>query len=454
MEICKSLLNAERTSAPVGSRCQQGVLEVDFSEIPLAIHWAKECFGSGGNGKPLSISIEDLQKVKDALLSLRDDLYSCAKEESGRTRADFDLELKTLLRYLEAFQVAHPELQGCVPRGVSVWIGSSVWPIHYGTQALLANLFAGNALILKPSEKVTRIVLKWIQALRELGGPFQTVQVIVGEKETGRRLVCHEDVDLVMVQGTYETGMRVRQDTLSSPGKEVLLFLGAKNPVILNREPDLDLCKKILENAFVCAGQHCMSTPLLFVRSDHLEQTRMMILRAHHEMVASDDAGEFWFGPFQDQARLERYLKFIHVLEKEGGRLEKRGNRDRERLDSCFASATVAIFPALDQTQIRKMESFQVEVLGPHLSIVPFENISDLEALLGGLSYGMASSYFGDPSEIQGILSRNPLGTIALNHGSFELNPWRAPIARKRSGNHGRFGQQLLDQVCLERVQK
>ncbi|MBU6152682.1 MAG: aldehyde dehydrogenase family protein [Bdellovibrionales bacterium] len=438
----------------MNQKLQTACIEFRFPEIPLAVGLARESFEFRIRNGLHSMPDTEIERIRVLLLRVRNRLLKTVQEESARTKRDFDLEMDALISYLDSLRENATRPSEYVPRGVCAVIASSIWPIFHSTQFILANLLVGNEVILKPSERVSRIVLEWVRELRSLGGSLESVQVLVGDQETGRRLACNDGVDVIIFQGGYETGMRIRQDTLASPSKELLLFLGSKNPIVLNKPITEEICGTILENAFLGAGQHCLSTPLLFVQARHFNDALEGLSKALRSSSGTDEGGANWIGVLQDQARVERYLKFINVLEREGARFELKGNRDSSRTHSCFSTPTLAAFREIRPGQMRKMESFQTEVLGPHLTMVSYADFDELLGLFDDLTYGLACSFFGNPSSPEQLVLAQKVGLVTLGASLFELDPWKGAIARKRSGNHGRLGHRLLGQLALECAEK
>jgi acyl-CoA reductase-like NAD-dependent aldehyde dehydrogenase len=427
---------------------RSGSIEIPFfhQDATAAVEAADACIGE--QRETVSIP-ESLQSVIGVLERNRDRFFRIAREESGRTEMDLDAEFKAAKEYLQRLIENREVFTGLHPRGVSVVIGSAVWPVYFGIQFCIANLVCGNPVILKPSEKTARLSLEWVQALRQVSDWFRAIQVVVGDRETGRRLVNHSKTDLILFQGTYEAGMRVRQDTLANPGKEVLLFLGSKNPVIIGKNPDSGLLDLVLRDAFLGAGQTCMNGPLLFVRQEDLDDITNA-LKEKNQLIASQiQEGASWVGPLFDSAALERYLKFVSTMEREGGIMISRGNRESAHPGSCYALPTIVAFPELAASRLARMSSFQTEFPGPHLSVVPFQTREQLQDLIGSLSYGMSCAlHAGDSLEIEGFLSRR-FGRVLRNKSLFDFDVWASPAARKKSGNHAKPGMDLFRLVSV-----
>ena len=236
-----------------------------FSDLPIAISAAKKA-----NFDLLSLSFEDrrkiLNKVPTVLERHKAEILKVAALELGRAQIDLELEWSQIMRFFKGLQDEASFIpEGRESRGISAVISSFVWPLFYTLQFSVLNFLAGNPVILKPSEKSGLTVSTLFRILRENIPALTMVQVLLGEKEMGRRLICHEDIATVVFHGTFEVGMRVKQDTLSQPSKEVLLFLGSKNPAIVFSDSPEEVFEILKGDCFLGSGQDCQSVTVIFV---------------------------------------------------------------------------------------------------------------------------------------------------------------------------------------------
>jgi succinylglutamic semialdehyde dehydrogenase len=330
-------------------------------------------------------------------------------------------------------------------------VQSSVWPLYHTVWFSIANLIAGNSVILKPSENTTLVVLRLVECLRRAHPLWEHVQVIAGDRELGRRLVCHEAVSSVIFQGTFEVGMRVRQDTLSQPGKEVLLYLGAKNPVVLLGEPGSDDQDRILRDAFLGAGQNCLSASQLWVKRDLLPS----FLDSFHDRCKAFRIGgpgeDAFMGPLIGAPVMDRYFKFIGISEREGAEIVMRGKAYSTPGKGHFVTPTLALFDSLSPDQMRKSVSLQTEILAPHLSLVAFQDEEELEATLSKSGYGHSAVIYGEERQARALATRLTFGRIGISRGFYDFPPLIRSQAFKRSGNHALSGLGLIGQLSRSR---
>jgi succinylglutamic semialdehyde dehydrogenase len=432
---------------PANTDQYPGQFEFRYSEIDQALQFSIEQMRSGPGFDP-QLNRETLIEITAQTIAYHASLlYDWVSEETGRVEADFELELKHLQQFMSGLKRSFEGPQEYRPRGVCAVIGSSVWPVFYSLQFALVNLCAGNPVILKPSEKVTATVLRVIELLRGVHPLWKRVQVLVGDRELGRRLVCHEGVSIVIFQGTFEVGMRVKQDTLSQPSKEVLLYLGSKNPVILLDRPTAETEEKILRDAFLGAGQNCLSSSQVWVNREHLAE----FMKSFHERckafkIGGPGTGAF-MGPIVDPSVTDRYFKFIGISEREGARIVMRGKSFQAQSSGNFVTPTLVEFESLTPDQMRKSVSLQTEILAPHLSVIAYEDQDQLIETLGRLSYGHSASIYGDEGLSRSIAAQLSFARIGLNRGTYDLDPTETAQVFKRSGNHARLGLGLIEQV-------
>jgi acyl-CoA reductase-like NAD-dependent aldehyde dehydrogenase len=461
--ICSILMRPDRPGGGKSSvfyhrspKDTQSVLyeiESKSSDVQSSVDAANGVFQQFGRVRGPRITRDELELLLQSLHSQKERFFAIANQESGRTKADFNAEFAAVMDYVRSVKANHSSLSGLSPRGVCVLVGSSIWPIFYGLQFTLSNLLIGNPVIIKPSERTTRLVLEWVSVLRSSCEWFEFLQVVVGERDTGRQLVCHSGVDIVIFQGSYEVGMRIRQDTIPYPGKEVLLFLGAKNAIVLDTKITPGVRDLVIRDAFLGAGQNCLNAPLIFVESSSFDQVCNEIAETVQQRSNTISEDHDLIGPLQDSARLERYLKFTSLLEREGAVLHLKGNRDPLRPKSCFVSPTVASFRGIGPEQIRKYASFQGEFPGPHLTMIAYRNLNELAHSFESLSYGHSCGYWGEKSSEEfEFMIRRHFGRFFINKSLMSIDAWSSPLSRKRSGNHARLGSSLFDQLSAGKI--
>ena len=154
------------------------------------------------------------------------------------------------------------------PVGVMGAIVPWNYPFHNVFNPLVANLFAGNALVVKVSEYASwssqyygRVI---DAALDAVGAPRDLVQIITGYGEAGSALVTG-GVQKVVFVGSTGIGRKV-MEAAAKTLTPVVLELGGKDPFIVCADADLKQCVPMaLRGAFQSCGQNCAGAERFYV---------------------------------------------------------------------------------------------------------------------------------------------------------------------------------------------
>ena len=441
--------------SPIQSGNLLASIQYHYSEIDTAIEGAIE---ERENLRKVAFSekIKFLKKLWSVLDSNKKSILEKATFEQCRAPQDLEQEWSQLSRFFSALLTVAPQDEKIhEPRGVTAVLGSSVWPIFYSIQFFSLNYLAGNPVILKPSEKTSMTLLRLFKIIRNEIPELKSVQVLLGEKEMGRRLACHEQISTVIFQGSFEVGMRVKQDTLSQLSKKVLLFLGAKNPSVIFNDAPAAALETVMKDAFQGAGQDCQSTSVLLVQNGILNQFLPKLHGQAKEFKIGSEEGYF-MGPMFDSATVDRYLKFIGISEREGAEILMRGKPFEKNGKGSFVTPTLAYFEKQTPEQIRKSVSLQTEILGPHLSVIGFQDEAELLSLANAFSYGRSISLWSeDGARLEPLARELQYGQILFNQSLLSSDPWKSFQFRKRSGSNAVLGEDLLFKLLyLKTVQK
>lgn len=414
-----------------------------FSDLPIAISAAKKA-----TFDLLSLSFEDrrniLKKIPVVLEQHRTEILKVAAVELGRAHSDLELEWSQIIRFFEGLQdEASFFPEGREPRGISAVISSFVWPLFYSLQFTVLNFLAGNPVILKPSEKSGLTVSTLFRILRENIPMLSVVQVLLGEKEMGRRLICHEDIATVVFQGTFEVGMRVKQDALSQPSKEVLLFLGSKNPAIVFLDSPEEVFEILKGDCFLGAGQNCQSVAVIFVEE-------LFFLKFEARFISM--VKEIQSLPLIDSALLDRYQKFIAVSERDGAQVLLRGKPMTGSMSAHSATPTLVSFRTLTPDQLKKCVSVQTEILSPHVILIGFESETKLTELVNSMSHGRSASVWTKSNErARRVAESLNIGQVVINSSLLKTDPWTGLQARRKSGNEDSSGIALFNKFTRKK---
>src|SRR5690606_5314593 len=124
---------------------------------------------------------------------------------------------------------ALPGIDGVVrykSRGVMAVIGPFNFPVHLPNGHIIPALLGGNAIVFKPSDNTPAVAQLYAECVHEAGIPPGVFNLVQGQAETGRRLTSSHDVDGVLFTGSYDVGLRIKQDTIEHYWKILALEMG------------------------------------------------------------------------------------------------------------------------------------------------------------------------------------------------------------------------------------
>ncbi|MBT2187394.1 aldehyde dehydrogenase family protein [Sphingobium nicotianae] len=288
-------------------------------------------------------------------------------------------------------------------------------------------LFAGCAVIIKPSEVTPRWVeplFETVAAVPELAGVFDFVQ---GEGETGRQLI--DMVDLACFTGSVPTGRKIAVQCAQRL-IPCYLELGGKDPVIVTQSADLERATTaVLRGGVHANGMVCFSVERIYVaESIHDAFVALLVEKAQKVRLNSDDprAGHlhpFTFAPqagIVEQQLAEAVAKGATILT--GGKTETIGG-------GLYMRPTVVTGVTHDMTLMTD------ETFGPILPVMPFKTIEEAIALANDTSFGLTANVIAGSEEEALPIAKQ------INAGSVFIQDTFLTFAKNRTVGSNSFGR-------------
>ena len=250
---------------------------------------------------------------------------------------------------------------------------------------------AGNCFLLKPSERVPITSQKLFALIQAAGFPPGVMQLVNGGRETVNAILDHPAIRAVSFVGSTATAKYIYSRAAAN-GKRAQCQGGAKNPVVVMPDADMEMTTRILaDSAFGCAGQRCLAASVaITVGGARPNFTEQIAAAAKNRKTGYGAAPGVEMGPVISAESKTRIEGLIARGEQAGARVivDGRGKKVPEYEDGYFVLPTV-----LDDVP-PDSEAARTEIFGPVLSLIHAQTIEEAIALVNGRSYGNMACIF------------------------------------------------------------
>lgn len=287
-------------------------------------------------------------------------------------------------------------------------------------------LFAGCAVLVKPSEVTPRWIDPLFEAVAQVPELAAVFDHVRGDGTTGQAMI--EEAYLVCFTGSVPTGRKIAEQC----ARRLIpcyLELGGKDPVIVTETADLErAATAVLRGAVHANGMVCFSVERIYVaQAIHDAFVRRLVEKAGEVRLNSDDprAGHLHPFTFAPQAGIvagqlaQAVAMGAQILT--GGQVEEIGG-------GLYMRPTVVTGVTHDMALMRE------ETFGPVLPVMPFDTIEEAIALANDTQFGLTANVIaGSEAEAMAIALR-------INAGSVFLQDTFLTFAKNRTVGSNSFG--------------
>jgi betaine-aldehyde dehydrogenase len=269
------------------------------------------------------------------------------------------------------------------PIGVVGQVTPWNYPLMMMIWKIAPALAGGNTIVLKPSDTTPASSTLLAEICQEFLPPG-VLNVICGDRDTGRRLVEHKTPAMVAITGSVRAGMEVA-GSAAADLKRVHLELGGKAPVIVFDDADVEKAAEGIAMAgYFNAGQDCTAaTRVLAGPGVHDEFVAAITEQAKNTRTGLPDDEDVLYGALNNEDQLARVSGMVdrlpdHATVATGGH--------RQGSVGYFYEPTVLAGLQQDDEQI------QTEIFGPVITVQKFGDEAEALRWANGVQYGLASS--------------------------------------------------------------
>lgn len=320
------------------------------------------------------------------------------------------------------------------PLGVVAAITAWNTPTLFLGSKVAPALAAGNAVVIKPSERAPLPAHLFAKAAAAAGLPKGLINVVYGAGETGAALVGHPDVDMVTFTGGTETGKRIAAAAGLRP---TCLELGGKSAAIVFGDANLDQAAfQLTFGSFGLSGQACAASSRLLIERGAYDAFIDKLAATATNMAMGDplDDGTM-LGPLISEASVARVEGLVEEAKQAGAEVVFGG----ERHDDGVCARGHFYRPTLLGGVNADADVAREEIFGPVACAFAFDKPADALELANRSRYGLAASVWTRSLKRAHNLSADlAAGYVWVN--SYGAIPYSAPFGGIKDSGHGREG--------------
>lgn len=442
------------------------------TDVAQAVENAKEAYELWSQ-VPVMKRVQCLYKLKQLLEGNAEEIARTITTECGKTLAESRGEVQRAIENVEVacgtpvlmqsefsenIASGVDEFMIRQPLGVCACIAPFNFPGMIPFWFLPYAIACGNTYILKPSEKVPLTMMKVFQFIEKIDLPKGVVNLVHGGKETVDALLDHPEIKAISFVGSSQVARYVYTRGAAN-GKRVQAQGGAKNPVVVLPDADIEMSVQIItDSVYGCAGQRCLAASNIITVGDdgNIKEALYESAKKRTTGFGLDETMEM--GPVITKESRARVESLIEKGVSEGAKILLDG---RNASISGYENGNF-IRPTILEGLPLGGEVIRTEIFGPVMSLIELKTVDDALAFINSGQYGnMACLFTGSGANARKFRSLADAGNIGINIGvaapmaQFPFSGWKESFFGDLHGQ-GRHAIEYFTQtkVIVERWPK
>ena len=300
------------------------------------------------------------------------------------------------------------------PLGVVAGITPFNFPAMIPLWKIAPAIAAGNAFILKPSERDPGVPMMIAELFIEAGLPAGVLNVVNGDKDAVDAILDDPDIKAIGFVGSTPIAHYIYSRGCAN-GKRVQCFGGAKNHMVIMPDADMDQAVDALIGAgYGSAGERCMAisvaVPVGQETADRLVSKLIPRVESLKVGPSTDETADY--GPLVTAQALERVKGYVDLGVEEGAKLlvDGRGFKMQGYENGYYMGG------CLFDNVTTDMRIYKEEIFGPVLSVVRANTYEEALKMTNDHEYGNGTAIFTrDGDAARDFAARVQVGMVGVN---------------------------------------
>ena len=287
-------------------------------------------------------------------------------------------------------------------------------------------LFAGSAVLLKPSEVTPRVMEALFETVQEVPELASVFDYVTGAGDVGQAVIGQSDT--ICFTGSVPTGRKVAV-ACAERLIPCNLELGGKDPCIVTATADLErAATAVLRGAVYATGQVCYSVERVYVHeSVHDQFVALLVASAKAVRLNADDPRAGHIGPFTFAPQADIVMRHILDAKAKGAKVLTGGAIEN-------LGGGLYLRPTVITGVTHDMEIMQDETFGPCIPVMAYTDAEEAIRLANDTHFGLTASVIaGTEEEAMAIGKR-------INAGGIFLQDTFLTFAKMRTFGSDSFG--------------
>ena len=370
-----------------------------------------------------------LMKFLELAAKYNDELAEILAREHGKTIPDAKGDIQRGIEVIE-YCIGAPQMmkgeytEGAGP-GIDIYsmrqplgVVAGITPFNFPAMIPLWKagpaIAAGNAFILKPSERDPGVPMRLAEIFLEAGLPPGIFNVVNGDKEAVDAIIEDPDIKAIGFVGSTPIAEYIYGRGCSH-GKRVQCFGGAKNHMVIMPDADMDQAVDALIGAgYGSAGERCMAISVAVPVGEKTanELIKRLIPRVESLRIGPSTDTSADFGPVVTAAAAQKIKDYVDIGIAEGAKLvvDGRGFTMQGYEKGFYVGG------CLFDNVTPEMRIYKEEIFGPVLSVVRAKDYEEGLKLCNDHEYGNGVAIFTrDGDAARDFAAKVQVGMVGVN---------------------------------------